>query len=107
MLRLAPAKLAAGHGGSGLVRFAQVALDVAQTTVPRYRTPFGQHRFMQPQRSAILRHMHYKDWTYREAEVRLTEHSDLRRTLQLRSAPDYTLCTVSCGGWRKPPSRRP
>jgi hypothetical protein len=30
----------------GLVRFGQVALDVAQTTVPRYRTTFSKHQFM-------------------------------------------------------------
>ena len=34
--------------------------------------------------------MRYEDWTYREAEVRLAEHSELRRALQLRSVPDYT-----------------
>jgi hypothetical protein len=34
--------------------------------------------------------MRYEDWTYREAEVRLAEHCELRRALQLRSVPDYT-----------------
>ena len=34
--------------------------------------------------------MRYEDWTFREAEVRLAEHSELRRALQLRSVPDYT-----------------
>jgi hypothetical protein len=34
--------------------------------------------------------MRYEDWIYREAEVRLTEHSELRRALRLRSVPDYT-----------------
>ena len=34
--------------------------------------------------------MRYEDWTYREAEVRLAEHSELRRALHLRSVPDYT-----------------
>jgi hypothetical protein len=34
--------------------------------------------------------MRYEDWTYREAEVRLAEHSELRRALRLRSVPDYT-----------------
>ena len=34
--------------------------------------------------------MRYEDWTYREAEVRLLEYSDLRRVLRLQSVPDYT-----------------
>jgi hypothetical protein len=74
----------------GLVRFAQVALDVAQATVPRYRTAFSKHQFTQPQLLAILCLMRYEDWTYRESEVRLGEHSELRRALQLPSVPDYT-----------------
>ena len=74
----------------GLVRFGQVALDVAQTTVPRYRTAFSKHQFTQPQLLAVLCLMRYEDWTFREAEVRLAEHSELRRALGLRSVPDYT-----------------
>ena len=74
----------------GLVRFAQVALDVTAATVPRYRTAFSKHQFTQPQLLAILCLMRYEDWTYREAEVRLAEHSELRRALRLRSVPDYT-----------------
>jgi hypothetical protein len=74
----------------GLVRFAHVALDVAQTTVPRYRTTYSKHQFTQPQLLAILCLMRYEDWTFREAEVRLAEHSELRRALGLRSVPDYT-----------------
>jgi len=48
----------------GLVRFAQVALDVAQATVPPYRTAFSKHLFTQPQLSTILCLMRYEDWTY-------------------------------------------
>jgi len=40
----------------GLVRFAQVALDVAQTTVPRYRTTFSKHPFTQPQWCYLVPH---------------------------------------------------
>jgi len=72
------------------VRFAQLALDVAQATVARYRTSFSKHLFTQPQLLAILCLMRYEDWAYREAEVRLAEHSELRRALRLRSVPDYT-----------------
>jgi hypothetical protein len=67
----------------GLVRFASVALDVAKATVTHYRTSFSKHQFTQPQLLAILCLMRYEDWTYREAEVRLSEHSELRRALQL------------------------
>jgi len=68
-------------------------LDVAQATVPRYRTCFSKHQFTQPQLLAILCLMRYEDWTYREAEVRLSEHRELRRSLGLHSVPDYTtLC---------------
>ena len=74
----------------GLVRFAQVALDVAQATVPRYRTCFSKHQLSQPQRLAILCLMRYEDWTFREVEVRLSEHRELRRALGLASVPDYT-----------------
>jgi len=74
----------------GLVRFGQVALDVAQATVPRYGTAFSKHQFTQPQLLAILCLMRYEDWTYREAEVRLAERSELRRALRLRFVPDHT-----------------
>jgi Transposase DDE domain/Transposase domain (DUF772) len=74
----------------GLVRFARVALEVAKAAVPRYRTVFSKHQFTQPQLLAILCLMRYEDWTYREAEVRLAEHFELRRALELRSVPDYT-----------------
>jgi hypothetical protein len=74
----------------GLVRFAQVALHVAQTAVPRYRTRFSKHQFPQPQWLAMLCLMRYEDWAFREAEVRLAEHAELRRALGLRSVLDYT-----------------
>jgi hypothetical protein len=63
---------------------------VAAVTVPRYGTCFSKHQFSQLQLLAILCLMRYEDWTYREAEVRLAEHSELRRALRLRSVPDYT-----------------
>jgi IS5 family transposase len=39
---------------------------------------------------AVLCLMRDEDWTFREAEVRLSEHSRLRSALQLNSVPDYT-----------------
>ena len=74
----------------GLLPFARVALEVATAILDRYRTPFSKHQFTQPQLLAILCLMRYEDWTFRETEVRLREHGELRRVLRLRSVPDYT-----------------
>jgi len=74
----------------GLLPFARVALEVATAIVARHRTPFSKHQFTQPQLLAILCLMRYEDWTFRETEVRLREHGELRRVLRLRSVPDYT-----------------
>lgn len=74
----------------GLLPFARVALQVATQVLPRYRTRFSKHQFTQPQLLAVLCLMRYEDWTYREAETRLREHSELRMVLQLPAVPDYT-----------------
>jgi len=34
--------------------------------------------------------MRYEDWTFRETEVRLQEHTELRMALGLKQTPDYT-----------------
>ncbi len=73
----------------GLLPFARVTLDVATTVLPPYRTRFSKHQFTQPQLLAVLCLMRYEDWTFREAEVRVREHGELRRVLGLRSVPDY------------------
>jgi len=39
---------------------------------------------------AVLCLMRYEDWTFREAEVRLREHHELRAALHLPAVPDYT-----------------
>lgn len=74
----------------GLLPFARVALEVATAVLPPYRSRFSQHVFTQPQLLAMLCLMRYEDWTFRETEVRLREHGELRRVLRLRSVPDYT-----------------
>lgn len=74
----------------GLVAFARVALEVTGAALPVYRTRFSKRQFTQPQLLAVLCLMRYEDWTYREAEVRLAEHRELRRALRLRSVPDHT-----------------
>src|SRR5260370_42514200 len=74
----------------GLLPFARGALDVATAVLPPYRTRFSKHQFTQPQLLAILCLMRYEDWTFREAEVRLREHAELRAVLRLPAVPDYT-----------------
>jgi hypothetical protein len=74
----------------GLLPFARVALQVAAAVLPRYRSRFSKHQFSQPQLLAVLCLMRYEDWTFRETEVRLREHSELRKVLQLQRVPDYT-----------------
>jgi len=74
----------------GLLPFARIALQVAKAVLPRYRSRFSKHQFTQPQLLAILCLMRYEDWTFREAEVRLGEHRELRQALGLTSVPDFT-----------------
>jgi len=73
-----------------LLTFARIAWEVGRAVLPPYRTPFSKHNFTQPQLLAILCLMRYEDWTFREAEVRLREHRELRAALGLRSVPDFT-----------------
>jgi hypothetical protein len=74
----------------GLIGFARVALDVARSVLPDYRSKFSKHVFTQPQLLAVVCLMRYEGWTLRKAEVRLAEHRQLRVALGLDKAPDYT-----------------
>ena len=74
----------------GLVRFARLALEVGEAVLPPQRTKFSKRRFTQPQLLGVLCLMRYEDWTFREAEVRLSEHAELRSALRLNFVPDYT-----------------
>src|SRR5512141_1399239 len=74
----------------GVVAFATCALEIAQGSIPLYRSKFSKHTFTQPQLLAMVCLMRYEDWTFRETEVRLREHSDLRRALSLKRTPDHT-----------------
>ena len=74
----------------GLVLFAKTALEVMQEVLPAYSGKFSKHTFTQPQLMTILCLMRFEDWTFREAEVRLSEHSELRRALGLERVPDHT-----------------
>ncbi len=73
----------------GLVRYAEVALDVTSRVLPLYRASRSKHTFTQPQLLSALLLMRYEDWTFRETEVRLGEHSELRKALGLASVPAY------------------
>jgi hypothetical protein len=74
----------------GLVDFAKCALAIAERVMPLYRSKYSKHTFTQPQLLAILCLMRYEDWTFRETEVRLREHIELRMALSLKQTPDYT-----------------
>jgi len=74
----------------GLIASAGCALEIAKRVVPKYRSRFSKHIFTQPQLFAILCLMRYEDWTFRETEVRLSEHSELRRTLALGQTLEFT-----------------
>jgi hypothetical protein len=74
----------------GLVHFATCGLAIATKVVPLYRSKYSKHTFSQPQLLAILCLMRYEDWTFRETEVRLQEHVELRKALGLKQTPDYT-----------------
>lgn len=74
----------------GLLQFARVARTVAEAAVPAYRSRWSKHTFTQPRLLAILCLMRYEDWTYRETEMRLQEHAELRATLGIERVPDYT-----------------
>jgi Transposase domain (DUF772) len=73
----------------GFVKFASVALKVGQAVLPAQRRKFSKRRLSQPQLLAILCLMRYEDWTFREAEVRLSEHGNVRAALGLMHRPDY------------------
>src|SRR4030095_2431683 len=74
----------------GLVQLARTALKVAIVVLPARRSRFSKRKFSQPQLLALLCVMRFEDWTYREAEVRLGEHQELRQALGLDSVPDHT-----------------
>ena len=74
----------------GLLAFARIAREAGRAVLPPYRSRFSKHQFKQPQLLAILCLLRYADWIFREAEVRLREHRELRQPLGLRRVPDFT-----------------
>jgi len=67
----------------GLLPSARMALQVSRAVLPRYRSRVRKYQFTQPQLLTILCLIRYGDWTFREAEVRLGEHRELRQVLGL------------------------
>jgi hypothetical protein len=72
----------------GLVRFARLAYEVSSMVLPAQRTRFSKRLFSQPQLLAVLCRMHFEGWTFSEAEVRLSEHRELRAALELRASTE-------------------
>ena len=82
----------------GLVTFARVALRVGQSALPAYRSTCSKRRFQPPQLLAIRCLMRDEDWTFRDAEVRLTEHTERRAALGCSTCPTLPRCTAFSAG---------
>ncbi len=65
----------------GLLAFARCALDMAQQTMLSYWSKHSRHVFTQLHLLATVCWMRYENWTFREIESRVQEHSDLPRVL--------------------------
>jgi hypothetical protein len=83
----------------GLLRFARVALEVAQAVLPDYRTKFSKRTFTQPQLLAVVCLMRYEDWTLRKTEVRHALSTASCEALWVYARrPTIPHSTVSLGG---------
>jgi hypothetical protein len=58
--------------------------------LPAQRTKFSKWQLTQLQLLAVLCLMRYENWTFREAEVRFGESTELQSALELNSVLDYT-----------------
>jgi hypothetical protein len=78
---------------TGLMHCAQVARQVAEATLPRYRTRHSKYPRAQPTLLALPCVMRHADLTIRETEVHLAEHSEVGDGLGLAWIHDHTtLC---------------
>lgn len=76
-----------------LLRLAQCAYQMAQGTMPSFRSKFSKKTFTQPQLLACLILKTYLRLTYRGAEAWLQATDRVSRILGLKLAPDHsTLC---------------
>jgi hypothetical protein len=71
-------------------------MQVVKEVLPAYRAKFSKHLFTQPQLFAVLCLMRVEEWTFREAEVRLREHAQLRAALELKGCRITPHFIVSC-----------
>ena len=74
----------------GFLLFARTSQQMATAVLPPNRSRFSKHQLTQPQLLDVLCLIRYADWTFRETEVRLREHGELRKALRLQRVPDYT-----------------
>ena len=73
--------------------FARSALETGKQALPPYSHPKSPHKFTQPQLLAILALRVFMRWDFRAVVTALSEWSELRDALQLKSVPHYsTLC---------------
>lgn len=91
----------------GLVPFARVAREAAESALPRARSKYSKHTCTQPGVLAILGVMRYEDWTQREAEVHLAQHQELRAALGLVGAVGYQTGETVVLGARPAPQAPP
>jgi hypothetical protein len=70
------------------VFFAKLAVASGRPVVSAYRDQCSKHRFTQPRLLAMLCLMCDEDWTFRAAEVRLTESGESRTALGRQCVPD-------------------
>ena len=83
----------------GLLSFARVAMETARVVLPLYRSRYSKPQFTQPPLRAILCLMRYADGTFREAEVRLAEHRELRGRWVDRVYRTTRPCIAFSSGW--------
>lgn len=82
---------------------ARMALEAAKQALPQYAHPKSPHKFTQPQLLTCLIIKELRRLDYRGIHVMLSEWSDLRRTLGLKTVPHFTtLCAASKRLLRKP-----
>ena len=85
---------------------AKAALAAGQQALTPYAHRFSPHKFTQPQLFAILALRQFLRTDYRGMVQLLSEWSDLRQVLGLRSVPNYsTLCYAEERFLNKTPSR--
>ena len=85
------------------LKVARMALEAAQLAMAEYSHAKSPHKFTQPQLLACLIVKELRGLDYRGIHVMLSEWSDLRQIIGLKSSPHFTtLCAASKRLLRKP-----